>query len=81
MSDKPYFVYAIKSLTAKYIYVGITDNIERRLLQHNKGWNRSTKPYLPFDLILVEKYETRIETRKRELYLKSGVGKEYLKSL
>jgi putative endonuclease len=76
-----YYVYAIKSLVRNYIYVGLTNDIERRIDQHNKGENRSTKAYKPFKLIHKEQFETRVEARKREKYLKSGIGKEFLKSL
>ena len=76
-----FYVYAISSCVRPYIYVGQTNNVERRVIEHNKGENRSTKAYKPFQLILKEEYETRTEAREREKYLKSGVGKEYLKSL
>jgi len=46
------YVYAIKSLTRSYIYVCKSNNVERRLKQHNNGENKSTKPYAPFVLIL-----------------------------
>lgn len=71
-----FFVYAIKSEVRNYIYVGLTDNVERRLTQHNAGYGRATKSYRPFKLVLVEEFSTRIDARKREKYLKSGVGKE-----
>ena len=76
-----YYVYAIRSLVRVYIYVGLTDNVERRIVQHNKGQNRSTKAYKPFKLIYSQVFNTRIEARKREIYLKSGIGKEFLKAL
>jgi putative endonuclease len=76
-----FYVYAIKSLIRIYIYVGLTDTVERRVNQHNKGQNRSTKPYKPFKLIYTEVFQTRKEAREREIYLKSGVGKEFLKAL
>jgi putative endonuclease len=44
-----YFVYTIKSQKKDWIYVGMTDHIERRLPQHNAGFNKSTKPYVLFD--------------------------------
>ncbi|WP_346239150.1 GIY-YIG nuclease family protein [Niabella insulamsoli] len=47
-------VYAIKSTFRNYIYVGMTDNLERRLRQHNNGENRSTKAYKPFTLLYTE---------------------------
>ena len=75
------FVYAIKSLSRNYIYVGMTNNIERRLLEHNKGQNSSTKAYTPFNLIYKESFPDRVKAREKEKYLKSGVGKEFLKSI
>ncbi|EKD49236.1 MAG: hypothetical protein ACD_63C00213G0006 [uncultured bacterium] len=75
-----YYVYALKSLKNVYIYVGISDNPRRRIEQHNKGYNKTTKSYRPFQIIMIEKYDSRIEARKREKYLKSGCGKEYLKN-
>lgn len=76
-----YFVYAISSLTKNYIYVGLTDNVERRVMQHNKGYEKTTKPYLPYKIILIEEFVTRTDARKREKYLKAGIGKDYLRSL
>jgi putative endonuclease len=76
-----YIVYAIKSLTRNYIYVGLTDNLARRIGQHNTGTNKTTRPYKPFELIYTEQLISRPEAREREKYLKSGIGKEFLKSL
>jgi putative endonuclease len=76
-----FFVYAINSCVRPYFYVGMTNDVKRRLLEHNKGENKSTKAYVPFELIFKEEHQTRIEARTREKYLKSGVGKEYLKCL
>ena len=76
-----YYVYALKSLIRKYIYVGLTDNIQRRMAEHNGEKEKTTRAYAPFKAILIEKYDSRMAARKREKYLKSGAGKEYLKSL
>jgi putative endonuclease len=57
----------------------LTDNVERRLKEHNSGKTSSTKFYAPWALIFVEKFDTRLEARKREIYLKGGSGKEYIK--
>jgi putative endonuclease len=76
-----YYVYAIKSLVRNYIYVGLTTIVERRISQHNKGQNRSTKAYIPFELIYTEMFNTRKEARQKEKYFKSGIGKEFLKNL
>ncbi len=76
-----FYTYAIKSCNKNYIYVGLTNNPERRISEHNNRKEKTTRAYTPFKTILIEKYTTRIEARKREKYLKSGIGKEYLKSL
>ena len=41
-------VYAIYSDTRNYLYVGLTNNLERRLHEHFQGYNKTTKPYRPF---------------------------------
>ncbi|MBI5787052.1 MAG: GIY-YIG nuclease family protein [Candidatus Niyogibacteria bacterium] len=76
-----YVVYAISSLFKNYIYVGQTSNLERRLKQHNEGQERTTRPYKPFKLIHKEECTDRPSARLREKFLKSGVGKEFLKNL
>ncbi|MEQ8628851.1 GIY-YIG nuclease family protein [Ekhidna sp.] len=76
-----FYVYAIKSESRNYIYVGLTNNLERRLSEHNGGKNKTTRPYRPFVLIHSEKFNTRIDAREKEKYLKSGIGKDFLKSL
>jgi putative endonuclease len=74
-------VYVIRSVNRNYLYVGLTNNFERRFKEHNKEQNRTTKPYAPFVLVIKEIFSTRIKAREREKYFKTGSGKEYLKSL
>jgi len=57
----------------------MTENPERRLIEHNQGRTKSTKGYKPWVLIYKEETETRKEARKLEKYYKSGYGKEILK--
>jgi len=76
-----YTVYAIKSLTRNYIYVGMTSDLKKRLLQHNSDYEQTTKPYRPFELIYSELAENREQARIREKYFKSGIGKDFLRKL
>jgi len=74
-------VYAIRSLSRNYVYVGMTNDVSRRLAEYNNGENKSTKAYKPFILIYFEEFPDRVSARMKERYLKSGVGKEFLKTL
>ncbi len=76
-----HIVYAISSIERNYIYVGLTSNLEERIIRHNKGYEKTTKPYAPFRLIYSEACPNRVEARKREKYWKSGIGKEKLRAL
>ncbi len=74
-----FYVYAISSLHRNYIYVGMSNSYERRIKDHNLGKERTTRPYVPFQLIYIEECSTRTAARLREKYWKSGIGKERLK--
>ena len=76
-----YYVYAISSLQRNYIYVGISNNPERRIMQHNKGYERTTKPYRPYKVLIIETYPDRPAAREREKYLKTTTGKRFLKKV
>ena len=74
-----YFIYILQSLKDGRTYVGYTDDVERRLIQHNSGYVRSTKHRTPFKLLFTEEFETSAEAKRRELYWKSGAGRRKLK--
>jgi putative endonuclease len=74
-------VYAILSVSSGKINVGMALNAERRLKEHNDSTNRYTKGLRPGIILHKEIYPDWASGRIREKYLKSGVGKEYLKSL
>jgi putative endonuclease len=74
------YVYVLKSDKDGRYYVGMTQNLVRRLKEHNSGRTKSTKGYRPWILIHHEAYPNREAARKREKYLKSGYGKQWLKN-
>ena len=59
----------------------MTSRLTERVREHNAGYNRSTRSRVPFDLVYAERFDTRLAARAREKYFKSGVGREYLKSV
>ena len=76
-----YYVYVLMSEKDSRLYKGMTSDIVKRLKEHNAGRNFSTKPYIPWKLIYSKSFENRLSAREYEKYLKSGVGREFLKIL
>jgi len=73
------FIYVLKSGKDGSLYVGSTNNLEQRILYHNKGYSLSTKSKVPWVLVAVEAFDDVSVALKRERFLKSGRGREILK--
>ena len=74
-----YIVYAIYSEQFNKIYIGQTENIERRMFEHNNGLlSIYSKRYKPWKVVYTEEYPTRAEAMKRERQLKSQKGREFI---
>lgn len=72
-------VYVLKSLRNSKRYVGYTGkSAEKRLMEHNSGASKFTRLNKPFVLIYNETYEEKTEAIKREKFLKTGKGREFL---
>jgi putative endonuclease len=69
----------LKSESHGTYYYGSTDNVNKRLEEHNAGRQRYTKGRLPWVLHYVEEFESRSEARQREQFFKSIDGYRYLK--
>jgi putative endonuclease len=74
-----FYVYVLYSLSSGKHYIGQTIDLERRLLEHHQGIARYTRGRGPWELVLTEEFSTRSEAMRRELFLKSGQGREWLK--
>ncbi|NLC31028.1 MAG: GIY-YIG nuclease family protein [Candidatus Moranbacteria bacterium] len=74
-----YNIYALFYEDLNRIYVGMTENLQRRINDHKRGKTRSTKNRGKFSVMIIEECQTREDARKREKYWKSGCGKEILK--
>jgi putative endonuclease len=75
-----YYVYVIQSNKDKQFYTGFTGDLQNRLQEHNTGRVPSTKGRGPFELIYYEVCVNEQDALAREKYLKSGMGKRYLKN-
>jgi putative endonuclease len=75
------YAYVIRSTVDGRLYKGVSGDIEQRLLEHNAGKTKSTRPYKPWTLVYFEKFDTFEEARNREKFFKSGSGREFLKNI
>ena len=75
VSDKPYWLYVLWSPSGGRFYIGVSDDPDRRLAQHNDAGARSwTRRYSPWNLVHTERYASYREARERELELKNQKG-------
>jgi putative endonuclease len=75
-----YFVYAIL-LSNNKIYIGQTNNLERRLLEHTRRRSPYTRKYHVEKLLYSKTCPSRSDALKYEKYLKSGQGRQFLRSI
>ena len=73
-----YYTYVLQSLRDRQFYTGFTRDLKLRFEQHQKGRVESTKERRPLNLIYYEACLNQDDATKREKYLKSYLGKQFL---
>ncbi len=76
-----YYVYIIKSEKTGKIYKGSTEDLRKRITEHNAGKVNSTKPARPWKILYYEAFVSKTDARKEEIFLKTGKGRERIKWL
>jgi putative endonuclease len=74
-----FFAYILKSEKDNSYYYGSTSDLEKRLLNHNKGKVRYTKGKMPWKIHYYESFASKSEAYKREMFFKSIEGYRFLK--
>jgi putative endonuclease len=74
-----YYVYILLSRKDNKFYTGFTTNLKERLAAHTRGEVQSTKDRRPLKLIHYEYFIDEKDARAREIFLKSGFGRDQLK--
>ena len=69
--------YAIFDEFTKEIYVGLTNDLERRISEHRRGQSKYTRKYKDIKLFYSEECTDYAKARAREKYLKSGSGRAF----
>lgn len=77
---KWYYTYVLTDKTNKKFYIGATGDLKTRLKLHNKGLVFSTKQWKPLQLLYFESCLNKSDAYRRERYLKTGMGRRYLKN-
>ncbi len=75
-----WYTYLLQSKKDNKYYTGISNNLRKRLWQHNNGLSTYTKGRGPFILIYYEACLNEDDARSREKYLKTGMGKRFIKN-
>jgi len=65
-----FYVYILKSSKDNSLYLGYTNDLRRRFLEHNSGLSSYTKKHIPYKLIYYEAYQKKSDAEKRESNLK-----------
>ena len=76
-----YYVYVLQSMQNNNLYIGYTFDLQKRLQEHNRGFNFSTKSYKPWQLVHYEAYRNENDAKRREKYLKTSQGARLLKRM
>jgi putative endonuclease len=76
-----YFVYIIQSLKDNSFYIGSTNDLERRLSEHNQGLSKYTSAKMPWELVYTESFDDVTIARKREYFLKKQRNRVFYQKL
>ena len=76
-----YKVYILISEKFAKTYVGFTDNLDRRLIEHNSGKSEFSSRYKPWKILYFEDHEKLENAVSREKYFKTSAGRNKIKTL
>jgi putative endonuclease len=72
------YTYILKSEKDRKLYVGWTNDLKKRILEHNSGKVTATQYRRPLELVYYEACLSKDKTIKRERYFKTGYGRRFL---
>ena len=75
------FVYMLESLSSGRYYTGSTDDLDRRVSEHQRGKNLATRGRGPWKLVYFERFDLLADARRRELEIKRWKSAKLTKAL
>ena len=76
-----WYVYILRSQKDHEFYIGSTNDLKRRIKEHQYGKNISTAKRLPLELIYFEGHKSKEDAIRRETYLKTTKGRTMLRQI
>ena len=76
-----YYLYILLSESKERTYTGVSDNVNKRLEEHNAGKVKSSRPYRPYKIIHTESFAGLTEARQKERFYKSTTGRRRLREI
>jgi putative endonuclease len=76
-----HYVYILLNEAKTRTYTGVADDVNKRLVLHNAGRVKASRPYRPYNIIHMESFETLKEARQKEKFYKSTTGRRRLKEM
>ena len=76
-----FYMYILYSKKLGKYYIGSSQDVQERLLRHNKGHTTFTKTGIPWELVYTEQFPTREAAFKRELQIKKKKSRAYIEFL
>ena len=74
-----FYTYVLRSRKNQKLYYGYTNNLEKRIVEHDSGKDDFTRHNGPWDLVYFEEFTLKTEALKQERFFKSGKGREYVR--
>jgi putative endonuclease len=69
-----FYTYLLQSQVTATLYIGTTNDLKRRIKEHNSGESAYTKKYMPWEVIYYEAYTNKQDASRREKYFKTTQG-------
>ena len=76
-----YYVYILINLDRNKTYTGVTQDIQRRLKEHNQGKMAFSRKFAPYNILYMEKFATSSEAYTKERFYKSTSGRRNIKNM
>ena len=74
-----HFVYVLESADSQHWYFGITNDVKKRVVEHNAGKSIHTNKHKPWLLRLCVTFKERKNAEDFEKYMKSHSGRAFMK--